>query len=206
MSNSNKSKAPAQPGDTVIAYIDNNTACVGIVVQNSDDATASKDYLSILLLGYFEDRSIKQDVFHCQESFPFPSYKRMEKSRILPYNFLQEINLCKEQNSGWWEKSEPPCRTNLISWHFQPRHATELQFVAIAIHILNGGIFDNFDSFKYLGMECFLKLWAVLSTHFPDRVTPPPQELNERNSNAYYVIDLLTTPAPHVVCKYRSTT
>lgn len=202
MNTPNKPTVP-QPGQTIIAYLDDSTACVGVVVQNTNNER--KDYLNILMLGYFSDYPSKQDIFQHTISFPLPSYQSIAAHKVFPYEFSKEIKLCQERNDDWWRNSNPPCRTNLVARFFQPQYSTELQYIAAAIHIFNGDTFDNFNSFRHLGMERFLKLWAVLFAHFPHFVTRPPQELDEQNSNAYYIVDMNIEP-PYVICKYRSTT
>ena len=191
-------------GKTIIAYADDNTAYVGVVVQNSSN-DKRKDRLNILILGYFSDYPHRQDIFQPAISFPFPWYTSIKASQVFSYEFSKEIELCQERDGNWWRNNNPPCRTNLVAQFFQPQHSAELQYIAATIHILNGGIFDNFSSFRFLGMERFLKLWAVLFAHFPEEVAQPPKELDEQNSNAYYSVDMTAKP-PYVTCRYRSTT
>ncbi|MCA9359295.1 hypothetical protein KC926_03765 [Candidatus Kaiserbacteria bacterium] len=192
-------KQPVQPGDTFIAYIDDTTRCVGVVIAENDDG---RDW-RILVLGYFTERSYGENVFAPPFQFNFPGYFEIEKRRVVPYDFQLEINLCKARDSMWWKSLEPPCYTNLVAQFFRPRQVQELQYIDMARQILKGRDIDGFKSFGLWSDTTFLKMWAVLYRHFPNQVKRPPRERDDKNSsNGYHTIDLDCDP-PKVVWAIR---
>lgn len=188
--NADNAKRPVQPGETFIAYIDDTTRCVGVVVGESEN---QRDW-ETLVLGYFSTRSYGEDVFAPPFPFTFPGYLAIEKRRVVAYDFKLEISLCKARDSAWWKSLEPPCYTNLVAQHFRPRQVQELQYIDMARQILKGKSIDEFKSFGHWSDTTFLKLWAVLYRRFPEQVKHPPRERDGKNDNGYHTIDLSCNP------------
>jgi hypothetical protein len=190
--NTNNAAKPAQPGDTFIAYIDDDTASVGVVIETDEDERKWKT----LVLGHFKDerRGSGRDVFLPPFPYSFPGYMAIMKLKVVPYDFKLEIALCKTRDSAWWKSLGAPCYTNLVAKHFRPRQLQELQYIDMARHILQGKDIDSFKSFGYWSEETYLKMWAVLYRHFPRVVAQPPRERDVCSSNVYYTIDLDSDP------------
>lgn len=183
-----KQNQPVQSGDTFIAYIDDYTTCVGIII--SIEARKART----LILGYMETRTNSQrdDVFGQQFQHGFPSYLTITCEHILPYDFALERDLCRQRNSDWWKTTSRPCYSNLVARHFRPQRLRELQYIDAALHILAGGTIDDYKSFgRPIADETFLTLWAVLYVWFPDKVAEPPTKRRVRGySNINYQIEL----------------
>ncbi len=191
-------KLPVQPGETFIAYIDDTTRCVGVVVGESEN----QRNWETLVLGYFTTRNYGKDVFAPPFPFTFPGYLAIEKQCVVAYNFELEISLCKARDSTWWESLQPPCNANLVAEYFHPRQVQELQYIDMARQILKGKSIDEFKSVGRWLDTTFLKLWAVLYRHFPRKVNPPPRERDDKNSNGYHTIDFSCDP-PNVIWAVR---
>jgi hypothetical protein len=186
-------RIPVQPGSTFIAYIDDYTSCVGVLIgQDEEDERKWKT----LVLGYmYRTQQISEhNVFEKPFQYDFPGYMPIMKDGVFPYDFKPEIALCKMRNSVWWKSFKPPCYTNLVAKHFRPKHIQELQYIDMAIQILNGMRIKHFETFGYWDEEIFLRMWAVLYSHFPTRVATPPREYDAKRSNIYYKIDLECVP------------
>jgi hypothetical protein len=188
--NTDNAKLSAQPGDTFIAYIDDATHCVGVVIREDND---NRNWLT-LVLGYFTEKPWGKDVFGSPFPYTFPGYLAIMKKNVVPYDFEREISLCKMRDSAWWKSLEPPCYTNLVAQHFRPRQLKELQHIDMARHILKGRAIDTIKSFGYWDEETFLRMWAVLYIHFSEQVVRPPKQRDAKNSNVFYTIDLESDP------------
>ncbi len=172
-------------GDTFIAYVNDNEACVGVVTKDEGKI------LQVLVLGQLLNRPVSEPSIFAQSfPYPFPTYMNIQRERVVPYTFEKEIALCRARDTAWWKSLRPPCYTNLVGRYFRPEHLKELQYIAIALHILNGGTIDGFKSFGDHSDLAFMNLWAVLYTKFPNQTVKPPEERDERNSNAYLRVDL----------------
>lgn len=199
--NADNAKRPVQPGDTFIAYIDDSTCCVGVVVEEDTDERKWKT----LVLGHFKEERYesRRNVFSHPFPYTFPGYLAIMKDQVVPYDFKSEIALCKVRDGAWWKSLGPPCYTNLVARHFRPRQLQELQYIDMAKHILRGGSIDNFKSFAHRDDVTFLRMWAVLYRHFPNETTRPPRERDSDMSNLYYTVDLECDP-PKVTSDVRA--
>ncbi len=198
-----KANTPAQPGDTFIAYVDDETAIVGVVTEEGSED--GRDFKA-LILGHLKEHraSGSIDVFAQPFQYTFPGYMSVQKRRVVPYDFKQEIALCKARDSAWWKSLDAPCYTNLVAKHFRPRQLQELQYIDMARFILSGGDIDTFKSFGHWSDRDFLRLWAVLYHHFPEKVKLPPREHDDDNTNGFHTINLEKNP-PTVVWAIRPT-
>lgn len=196
-----KANTSAQSEDTFIAYVDDDTAIVGVVI--GEDGEDGRDFKT-LILGYLKEHraSGSTDVFAPPFQYTFPGYMSVQKRRVVPYDFKQEIALCKARDSTWWKSLDGPCYTNLVAKHFRPRQLQELQYIDMARFILKGGDIDTFKSFSYWSDRDFLRLWAVLYRCFPEKVKLPPREHDNNNSNGFHTINLESDP-PTVVWAIR---
>lgn len=184
-------KAPVQSGDTFIAYIDDCTCFIGVALERDDAGT-----WKTLVLGYFEDKRPRSEdgVFAHPYSYTFPGYQAIKEKCVASYDFEMEIALCKARDSAWWKSSDAPCYTNLVAKHFRPRALKELQYIDATRQILQGKTFEEFKSFGQLPQQTFLKLWAVLYCHFPERVAKPAEEYTVRGSNIRYRVKVDCVP------------
>lgn len=196
----NAKGSPIQPGSTFIAYIDDDSSCVGVMI--GQDEEYEREWKT-LILGYMHRRQYVAgyDVFSKPFQFVFPGYMSIMKDYVFPYDFKLEIELCKTRNSAWWKLLKPPCYTNLVATHFRPKHVQELQYIDMAIQILNGEHIKHFETFGFWDENIFLRMWTVLYRHFPARVATPPKEYDCKD-NVYYVIDIERDP-PSVTRKFR---
>ncbi len=199
--NTDKANTSALPGDTFIAYVDDNTAIVGVVIE--EDGKDGRDFKT-LVLGYLNEHraSDSADVFAPPFQYTFPGYMSVQKHRVVPYDFKQEIALCKSRGSTWWKSLNAPCYTNLVAKYFRPRQLQELLHIDMARFILRGGEIDTFKSFGYWSDRNFLRMWAVLYYHFPEKVKLPPREHDDNNSNGFLTLNLESNP-PTVVWAIR---
>ncbi len=201
--NVDKASPSARSGDTFIAYINDDTAIVGVVIGEDDgDGRGFKT----LVLGHMKERRVSSstDVFAPPFQYTFPGYMSVQKRRVVPYDFKLEIALCKARDSAWWKSLDGPCYTNLVARHFRPQKLQELQYIDMARFILEGGNIDTYKSFGHWSDRDFLRLWAVLYRHFPEKVKLPPREYDDNNSNGFHAINLESDP-PTVVWAIRPT-
>lgn len=179
-----------KPGDTVIAYVDDYTSCVGVVVSICD---GFDPLLRTLILGWFTDSGWppNKDVFGNQKMHPFLSYENLEEQAVLSYDFEREIQWCRDRDTAWWKSINPPCYPNLVAALFSPKQFAALQHLATARHFLAGGTMENYNGIGlYNSEEDCLRIWATLYCHFPNQVALPPKEMNAKNTNIWHLISV----------------
>ncbi|MCB9811225.1 MAG: hypothetical protein H6779_03560 [Candidatus Nomurabacteria bacterium] len=182
-------------GDTFVAYIDDSTTCVGIVIENGVGRNNESSLVLVLSwLTTTPNRLPAADVFdRLGESYGFPTFKEIKTRFIFPYTFENEIKLCEKQSNEWWEEFQDGVLRegcNLVARYFSPKNSYVLTCVDASQKLMQGIDLTTDDKFKYFGTEKLLLLWAVLFRKFPDKVIQYPTEFHSQSDHTVYRVTL----------------